>query len=211
MAKDLLYSEVPGKISDLFKKISDAKVPDSFVTAFLKDTLGFKSNKDRSLIGLLKALGMLESSGAPTARYRQLKNNSTKGKAIADGIRDAYSPLYHANENVHTLTVDDMKGLIAQVAGSDKDRTARICSTLNALIKEADFTVDKSDQVSEPDEFDEEDKTSTEQKIAKVMKKSSTFQKLNSEFHFNIQIHLPNNGTEETYLNIFNALREAFD
>jgi hypothetical protein len=29
------------------------------------------------------------------------------------------------------------------------------------------------------------------------------------EFHYNIQIHLPSNATEETYLNIFNALRKA--
>jgi hypothetical protein len=33
--------------------------------------------------------------------------------------------------------------------------------------------------------------------------------KFRSEFHYNIQVHLPSNGTEETYLNIFNALRKA--
>ena len=33
---------------------------------------------------------------------------------------------------------------------------------------------------------------------------------LRPEFHYNIQIHLPGNGTEETYLNIFNALRRTF-
>jgi len=33
--------------------------------------------------------------------------------------------------------------------------------------------------------------------------------KFNPEFKVNIEIHLPSNGTEETYLAIFNALRTA--
>jgi hypothetical protein len=33
---------------------------------------------------------------------------------------------------------------------------------------------------------------------------------LRTDFHFNIQVHLPANGTEDTYLNIFNALRRTF-
>jgi hypothetical protein len=30
------------------------------------------------------------------------------------------------------------------------------------------------------------------------------------QFHYNIQVQLPANGTEETYLNIFSALRKVF-
>ena len=33
---------------------------------------------------------------------------------------------------------------------------------------------------------------------------------LRPEFHYNIQIHLPSNATEEVYLSIFNALRKTF-
>jgi len=33
---------------------------------------------------------------------------------------------------------------------------------------------------------------------------------LRPEFHYNIQVHLPSNGTEETYINIFNAIRDVF-
>ncbi|WP_231282453.1 DUF5343 domain-containing protein, partial [Salmonella enterica] len=57
MAKDLPYTVVAGKISELFKKISEAKVPDTFSHAFLRDTLGYKSTNDRSIVGVLKALG----------------------------------------------------------------------------------------------------------------------------------------------------------
>ncbi len=33
---------------------------------------------------------------------------------------------------------------------------------------------------------------------------------LRPEFHYNLQIHLPSNGNEETYMNIFNAIRKVF-
>jgi hypothetical protein len=33
---------------------------------------------------------------------------------------------------------------------------------------------------------------------------------LRTEFQYVIQVQLPSNGTEETYLNIFNAIRKTF-
>lgn len=214
MAQDLPYTIVPGKIPDLFKKISDAKVPDNFSHAFLRDTLGLKSTNDRSLISVLKSLGIIDPSGKPTSRYRELKNNATKASAIADGIRSAFKPLFDSNENAQTLSPEDLKGLIAQVAGTDKDMTNRIHATLSYLIKEADFTKASGDQEeSETDENAdiEEDTQTFDRSILKNLKRSpKTSNGINPEFHFNIQVHLPNNGTEETYLNIFNALRESF-
>jgi len=205
LAQDLPYTVVYGKFPELFKKISDAKVPDLFSHAFLRDTLGFKSNNDRTLISVLKHLGMIDSSGKPTSRYRELKNSSSKGAAVAAGIKDAYALLYDANEKAHDAQGDELKGLIAQVAGTDKDMTGRIYYTLSALIKEADFSAPADTSKEERDVSKPEDAASE-----KVTPGQSNFKALNSQFHYNIQIHLPNNGTEETYLNIFNAIRETF-
>lgn len=211
MAQDLPYTVVYGKIPDLIKKISDAKVPEIFSHAFLKDTLGFKSSNDRNLIGIVKALGLIDSSGKPTPRYRELKNNSSRASAIAAGVREAYGALFDANENAHTLSSEDLKGLVAQVAGTDKDMTSRIFYTLNALIKEADFGSAPSKEDKGGTQDEKEDKPGAPAGAAPVgaMKRSGIAREKSTEFHFNIQVHLPNNGTEETYLNIFNALREA--
>jgi len=215
MASDLPYVTVPGKIDDLFRKISDAKVPDSFSHAYLRDTLGFKSTNDRPLIGLLKALGMLDQSGSPTPRYRELKNDKSKAFAIGAGIKDAYAPLFEANEKANELAADDLKGLIAQISGTDRDLTSRIYSTLNSLIQGASFD-ERAEENQEEDES-AEDGGDAEVASRAMPKKNKTAERarvslpeINSGFHFNIQVHLPNNGTEETYLNIFNAIREAF-
>ncbi|MEW6055346.1 MAG: DUF5343 domain-containing protein [Bdellovibrionota bacterium] len=214
VAKDLPYTIVPGKISEVLLKIADAKVPDTFSNAFLRDTLGLKSSNDRNLISLLKSLAILDPSGKPTARYRQLKNSATSKQAIAEGIREAFAPLYEANENAHALEGDDLKGLIAQVAGGDKDQTNRVFYTLNALIKSADFSSPLSteeDQIGEKkSEQKEKSKPPSSELNWSPNKGAPVPQGFRPEFHYNIQIHLPNNGTEETYLNIFNAIRDAF-
>ncbi len=109
--------------------------------------------------------------------------------------------LFEANEKANELTLEVLKGLIVQVTGSDRGIVDQIAKTFNAMAKNADF--------SKPPDADANSKDGD--KGAEAGKPPyvppST---LRTDFHFNIQVHLPANGTEETYLNIFNALRRTF-
>ena len=80
--------------------------------------------------------------------------------------------------------------------------TSKIAGTFNALAKSADFS---GDGVPDAREETKKDDNGKEEK-----KDSITKSGLRPEFHYNFQVHLPSNGTEETYLNIFNALRKVF-
>lgn len=202
MAAELPYLASYKNVTELFQRIASAKQPDSFTTKYLADTLGLKSSGDRALIALLKALGFLDSAGRPTSEYGNLKNQSKAGGAIADAIRRAYEPLYAANENAHDLSASEIKGLVSQVAGSDTGMTTKIVGTFTALVKLGDF--EKSHQPAPtPKEIEKSVDPVTPEK-------PQTFGSLRPEFHYNIQVHLPTNADEETYLNIFNALRKAF-
>jgi hypothetical protein len=210
MAKELPYLPTYKNVGTLFQKIASAKVPETFGQKYLYDTLGLKSVGDRPLISLLKSMGFIDQSGKPSAEYSKLKNNLLAGGAIADGIKRAYAPLFDANENANTLTLPELKGLVSQVAGSDTDTTNKISGTLNALIKAADFSqANKKGKAAPPPEDNEnelDDETIDKGKDGKTKNKKA----MHPEFHYNIQIHLPTNATEETYLNIFNALRKTF-
>jgi Family of unknown function (DUF5343) len=206
MAKDLPYLPSYKNVATLFERISKAKIPDALTVRVLGDTIGLKSTGDRQLIGLLKKLGFLDNSGKPTPKYNLLKNSATAKSAIADGIRQAYSPLYAANENAHSLPSDQLKGLIAQVSGAEEGMTRLIHGTFNALAKAADFSaVPNLD--SEDDELDHEFELQDAEIPPPNLGKHFLPSKFSPEFRFNIEIHLPSNGTEETYLAIFNALR----
>src|SRR5438445_971159 len=126
-------------VTKFFDGLASAKTPDAVTQKFLHDTLGLRSTGDRPLIPLLRNLGFIDGAGKPTVTYNALKNASKARAAMAVGIRSAYAPLFDANENADKLGQEDLKGLVAQVAGSDKVMTSKIVGTLNALLKRADF------------------------------------------------------------------------
>ncbi|MCB1441776.1 MAG: DUF5343 domain-containing protein [Methyloceanibacter sp.] len=202
MPAQLPYLASNKNVGTLFEKIASAKIPPKFTHEFLTTTIGLKGTNDRQLIPLLRNLGFLDQSSTPTAAYSLLKG-ADKSIALADGIKEAYAPLFAANENAHELIGESLKSLVAQVAGSDDDMTGRIAATFSALTKLGDFkSVAQSGGAA-----DEEDGSSLEDS-----ERSSTHpRRLRTEFHYNIQVHLPSNGSEETYLNIFNAIRKTFE
>jgi hypothetical protein len=180
MPAQLPYLGSYKNVGVLFEKIASAKIPPKFTHDFLTTTIGLKGTNDRQLIPLLRNLGFLDQSSTPSASYALLKG-AQKGAAIAAGIRKAYAPLFTANEKADELSGEALRSLVSQVAGSDDDMTRRISLTFSALTKLGDF------------------RSETTQR---------RMQGLRTEFHYNIQVHLPSNGTEETYLNIFNAIRK---
>ena len=213
MAKELPYLSSYKNVGELFAKIESAKQPDAFTTRYLGETLGLKSTSDRQLISLLKTLGFLDSGGRPTSEYGSLKNKAKAPSAIAAGIFKAYESLYDANQRAHTLTLSDLKGLVSQVAGSDSGTTSKIVGTFMALVKVADFSkpLESSEGGGEEGE-DEEPGEDVNAVKTKPKGKPPGFSgaNLRPEFHYNIQVHLPANATEENYLQIFNALRKSF-
>lgn len=201
MPQDLPYLASYKNVAKLFEKIAAAKKPDTFTHGFLSDTLGLKSTTDRPLIPLLKTLGFLDGGGRPTESFAMLKNSAARGRAIAEAVRKAYAPLFSANERVHELSAGELKGLISQVSGSDDSMTSKIAGTFNALVKFGDFTA-AVPQITE--------KIEEKPSLKRELLDAPTEKGLLPGFHYNIQVHLPSNGTEETYLNIFTALRKAF-
>jgi Family of unknown function (DUF5343) len=189
-------------VGKLFEKILHAQRPETFTHEYLRKIVGLTGTNDRQLISFLRTLGFLDTANRPTPAYDLLKNPATAKRAIVAGVKAAYEPLFKANTKANEVSSDTLKGLIAQVAGTDKDMTDRIAATFSAIAKQGDFSSPAPSLPPLPHE--EGDSDSADGKNGKG--KGG----LRPEFHYNIQIHLPGNGTEETYLNIFNALRRIF-
>lgn len=205
MAVELPYLGTYKNVSALFEKIRTAKVPDpALTTKYLYETFGFKSTTDRALITFLKTLGFLDPSGKPTKEYSLLKNDRMAAGAIAAAVRKAYAPLFAADENANDLQGDAIKGLVAQVAGTEESATQKIVYTFKAICALGDFkTVAPVGGEADDQNEDESDELATRKDKEK---KGS----LRPDFHYNIQVHLPSNGTEDTYMHIFNAIRNVF-
>jgi hypothetical protein len=197
-------------VNKFFDGLASARTPDAVTQKFLQDTLGLRSTGDRPLIPLLRNLGFIDGAGKPTASYNSLKNASRARAAMAAGIRTAYGPLFDANENADKLGQEDLKGLVAQVAGSDKVMTSKIVGTLNALLKRADFA-DATEP--EPEGVPRAPRKPAEPETPPVtppsLGKAGAMSQA-PEFHYNIQVHLPANATEDVYVSIFAAIRKVF-
>jgi hypothetical protein len=209
LAQSLPYLASNKNLGKLFERILTSQRPSVFTHDHLQNIIGLKSTNDRLLIPLLRNLGFLDSSNRPTATFNLLKNGATAKTAIANGIKTAYEPLFRADEKANQLTGEPLKGLISQVSGEDEDAVNRIASTFSALVKLGDFS--GVPQPAEKPQQKEEEEQPVEEQVEKAIKgKVRATDGLRPDFHYNIQIHLPANGTEETYLNIFNALRRTF-
>jgi hypothetical protein len=200
MAVSLPYLVSYKNLPVLFEKINSAKIPEKFTHNFLLTTIGLKGTNDRPVIPLLRSLGFLDPSGTPTPSYRLLKGDKRKA-VLAEGITKAYGPLFDADQEAYKLPPDRLKSLVAQVAGTDSDLTGRIAGTFTALTKLADFEAAPAEEPKK-EIIVEEAETNIERTKPKGL--------LRTEFQYNIQVQLPSNGTEETYLNIFNAIRKTF-
>lgn len=209
MPVSLPYLSSNKNVAELFGRIASAAVPPKFTQDFLQNTIGLKGTNDRNMIPLLRNMGFLDQSNTPTTAYSLLKAKDKQkvAIAIADGVRLAYAPLFNADEGAGDLSGGSLKGLVAQVAGTDDDMTNRIAATFSAVAKLGNFKA-----VQPPPEKDDKGKGSgrTEEDGDGGENSGGRVKGLRTEFQYVIQVQLPSNGTEETYLNIFNAIRKTF-
>ena len=115
MASELPYLPSYKNVAKLFKGIEQAKQPPAFTHKFLQETIGLKGTADRALIPLMRTLGFIDASNKPTSSYSLLKNSKTSKKCLAEAIRKAFEPLFTANEKANDLSMEDLKGLVAQI------------------------------------------------------------------------------------------------
>jgi hypothetical protein len=99
--------------------------------------------------------------------------------------------------------------MVAQVSGAEESMTNFITYTFSALAKAADFSQAGPIKADENKNNDGDDNNEDSGASGEPPEKLPPMPKFSPDFRFNIEIRLPSNGTEETYLAIFNALRKS--
>jgi len=192
-----------GSLAKFLVRVKTAGVPDRVTFEFLK-TLGFKSSNDRPIITVMKAIGFLDGSGAPTALYKAYRGNDGP-RVLAAALREAYRDLFVAHTSAHKLSIDDLKGIIASKTTKGEPTVLRIAKTFSTLAKAADFSSEASDDVE--DDSDEVDAAEPE-RIRSELPQISHPRHSSPTFHYNIEIHLPTTTDVTVYNAIFRSLRE---
>lgn len=186
-----------GKITKILAKIKQAKTPDRFTYDFLKTKLGFRSSSDVAFVRLAKRLGLLESDGAPTNLYKNFRNPTQSGGAIARAIRKGYTELYERNESAHKLSKVELEGLLIEITGL-KRRNVTLASIIGTF--EALKSLAKFDEEQKPEEEEFEEEVPSDQK--------PPFEETKVGLAYTINLVLPKTDDVAIFNAIFKSLRE---
>ena len=199
------YAQATGTLESMLEKIKTASVPEKFSQDFVSTVLGMKGGTARSTIPFIKKMGFVLDDGTPTERYKEFRNPSVSGKAIADAMKEVYSSLFSTNEYINNSSTEDLKGIVLQVTGLDKNSTAfkKIISTFSALNKLADFD-SKSPTPNRPQvEFDEKEKS-----ISVKTQEYNPEVKESINLSYTINLNLPATTDIEVFNAVFKSLKE---
>ena len=192
---------LPGILS----AIQDAGVPARFTNEFIK-SLGYTSSNDRAVIGVFKALGFLDQSGAPTERYRSYRNKKEAPYVLAEAIREAYSDVFLANEHAETLPGERVKGILATRTDKGDAVLDKMVGTFRALVNVAKW--DRSPNGAQPTVVADPAPTPVATTAESETDVRWPRRAASPEYHYNIQIHLPATTDISVYNAIFKSLQE---
>lgn len=106
-------------LESIINSVINAKAPERFTNKFLED-LGYKSSNDRLVIGMFKALGLLDDNGQPLQRYYEFLDQTQTGRIIAIGIEEAYEDLFNLRKDAQNLTNDEVKNKLKTITQGQK-------------------------------------------------------------------------------------------
>ena len=196
------YVMAYGNINKALEAIKLAQTPDRFTQDFLANRLQLKGGTAKTVIPFLKKTAFLSTDGTPTEIYKKFRNPAQSGAAAATGLKSGFSLLYEINERVHELSDEDLKGLIVQATGIDRNSSTlkAIFGSFKALRTFADFTSDvlKSGPT--------ESATSTVQGTQEHKPQPPSSSKIN--LGYTINLNLPATSDVAVFDAIFTSLRQ---
>ena len=200
-------------LGSFLQAISNAQAPAKFMTNFLVQ-LGFKSTGDRLFIQMLKGLAFLDGNGVPTDKYFQFLDNSQSKYILSDAIKEAYADLFQINIRANEMSESEVKNKLKTIfQGKKSDDVLRFMGkTFKSLCELGDFN-NSSNLVKQEPKIDIKDDKHNErnynipnydaQNLSTLVNKS-----INTELHYNIQIHLPETKDIAVYDAIFESLKK---
>lgn len=204
---DFQYTNVPGKLKELLAKIREIGVPKKATVQWLQ-TIGFKSNNDRSMLAVLKFINFADQNGVPTDLWSEYRGKNNK-KVLAKGIAQGYSELFDIYPDAWKRGTTDLEHVFSTKSTSGKQVITRAVRTFQSLCELADFnstaeeTSHQEQSTSSKPKKHEDKQPPVETHQAAVIKSSNQSQ---PSVHLDIQIHISPESTPEQIDQIFASM-----
>lgn len=197
---DFAYTNVTGKIKPLLEKIRTVGVPQKATTAWLK-SIGFTSSNDKSLIGVLKFIGLIDSSGTPTPVWSSFRGSHHKA-ILGEAIQKGYTDLYAVYPDAHTRSNTEIGHVFSTSSSAGQQVISKTVTTFKALVAEAEFSSTPTNTGASTH--------NTALHTAPTNSKEQELQRPNAQqgpaVHIDIQVHISPESTAEQIDKIFESM-----
>lgn len=192
------YTISNNKIEPILTRIRSAARPERFSQELLK-TWGFTASNDRAMVRVMRDLGFVGPTGTPTEHYDRLRHPNDWPYVLAERIQDLYRDLYAIDSNMHRAPESEIRGAMSRVTGKDDETVQRYYNTFKALASLANFNpkAGGSERPKPPPKHEREEAKPEPSPIRRQ-----------TEYHYNIQIHLPVTTDITVYNAIFKSLKD---
>jgi hypothetical protein len=206
------YTIANKQIEPMLTRIRTAARPERFNRELL-NAWGFTASNDRAIISVLRGLGFIAEGGAPTDAYDRLRDPNDWKYVLAERMRLLYSDLFAIDPNIHTQPDAETKSAILRLTGKDDETSRRYFLTFKTLAGLANFAAKPG--AKHTDEVPAPPPSPTPQHIPPAPAASQVHaeepKRRKSEYHYNIQIHLPVTSDISVYNAIFKSLKDNLD
>ena len=195
-------------LPDILDAMQSAQAPKKFTQAFLLG-LDFKNVSDRLIIGVLKAIGFLNDSGEPTARYFAFLDQTQGAKVLAEGIQEAYADLFQVNKKAYELSNVEIRNKLKTLTQGQFSDTVldKMAATFKALSARADFEAVGKAQMQDTAPSKKQSDELTQQDVHALGIDGVGAVKLGS-LVYNVELHLPESRDPAVYDILFRSLKE---
>jgi len=141
---ELIYTPNPATIARFLKHIQSAGVPTKMTVQYLVG-VGFKSKNDRYLIGIMKSLRFVDSSGTPTEFWSGYRDKSKSKEVLGKALRDAYSDLFVTYPDADRKDADAIRNFFGSRSKVAESTLRLAVTTFRTLAGEATFSSEPSE------------------------------------------------------------------
>jgi len=199
------YTPNPGAIPRFLSHIQSAGKPEQVTQKYLM-SVGFRSGNDTYLIGIFKAIGFLDSQGAPTEVWTSYRDTKRGSAVLAGAIKRGYSELFKIYPDAYRKDNEALRNFFTTHNAKLSESTLQlVVSTFKKLCESADFE----------QAIDEAPKGAAKPgpKAAHVGVEDPAIEVRTPRFtessvNINIELHLPATEDASIYEKLFAALRK---
>jgi hypothetical protein len=195
-----VYITNPAKIVKFLNTLQEAGVPPKLTIKHL-EALGFKSNNDRPLVTIMKAIGFVSSSGEPTEKWKLYRNKAKAPIVLAQGIREHYAELFNVYPDAYLKDNEALRNFFSTHTTVGAGALNYMIATFKALAGLADFKTETTVVSSEST-------VATLDTTGVVTTTQQGQAKGGFAVNINIELALPENATAETYDAFFKSMKK---